>query len=344
MVQAIVGEIHQRQGALQQQELTSIYFGGGTPSLLSEADLKSIFEALAKYFNWTANTEITLEANPDDITKSKLKEFYRVGINRLSIGIQSFDDADLKFMNRAHNAAEADSCIDLALEAGFTQLTADLIYGSPTTSDMTWQANIEKMLGYNLAHISAYCLTVEEGTALHHQVKKGSSLPVDNDKAIRQFGTLMDMLYAADYEHYEISNFAKPEKYAVHNTNYWKGKPYLGIGPAAHSYDGVATRGWNIAHNAQYITAVNEGATYHSTEELSETDRYNEYILTALRTKWGIEEEILKSRYSSQWSQMKSDAEKLIEQGLLGQSGKKIILTRAGKYLADHVSMQLFYD
>jgi len=342
MVAAIIQEVHQRQQELKVDRLSSIYFGGGTPSLLSERELEKILEAVAKYFHWDSETEITLEANPDDITLDNLKSWLAAGVNRLSVGIQSFDDADLKYMNRAHSAEEAAHCIDKAKDAGYEWLTADLIYASPTTSDETWQSNISKMLTYDLPHISAYCLTVEEGTALHHQVKQKKAQPVDSVKAVRQFDMLMDSLGAARYEHYEISNYAREGAYAQHNTNYWKGKPYLGLGPAAHSYDGKATRRWNIAHNAKYIKSINDREPFAESETLSTLDQYHEYVLTALRTKWGVSKEKLTSTYASIWKETKLEAEKMIGEGLLLVENDSYLLTRKGKHLADNVSMRLF--
>lgn len=344
MVAAIVQELHSRQHELADKQLSSIYFGGGTPSLLSGSELASLFTAFAEYFSWDQDTEITLEANPDDINPAKLQELKAAGINRLSIGIQSFDEADLRFMNRAHSAQEADRCIDLATQYGFDRLTADLIYGSPTTSDDIWQQNVEQLAAYDLDHISAYCLTVEEGTALHHQVKKGTSRPVDNDKAIGQFDYLMSSLQGHGYEHYEISNFAKPGKYAVHNTNYWQGAPYLGIGPAAHSYDGQQTRRWNVSHNAQYMKALAAGTqSYYETETLTTGDSYNESVLTRLRTMWGISVASLESKYPLQWQEAKEVARRLCAEGLLQLKEGTLTLTKEGKYLADNVSMQLFF-
>jgi len=299
MVEAIINEIHQRHQELNHPQLTSIYFGGGTPSLLDEKEIESILDTLSTYYSWDENAEITLEANPDDLTKPKLLELKRSSINRLSIGIQSFDEADLKYMNRAHSAEEAKNCIDQALDFGFENLTADLIYGSPTTSDETWQSNIEKMLSYNLPHISAYCLTVEEGT---------------------------------------------PGNHAIHNTNYWKGTHYLGLGPAAHSYDGERKRRWNVAHNAQYIKAINTRTSYSEQELLTKSDRYNEYILTSLRTMWGIDITFLNDTFPKFWDAQKDTLEALQEKKMVTLEDNKLRLTQEGKFLADNISMQLFVD
>jgi len=288
VVEAICREIELRKEYLPKEKLASIYFGGGTPSVLSAKELDQIFEHLDQYHQWDLDTEITLEANPDDLTPSKLSELAASPVNRLSIGIQSFDEADLRYMNRAHNATEAHRCIVDAQDVGLSNISADLIYGSPTTSDQTWRENIGKMLELDIAHISAYALTVEEGTALHHQVANGKSQPVDDVKAARQFQILIDQLRDGGYDHYEISNFAKPEHYAVHNSNYWLGKPYLGLGPAAHSFDGHRTRSWNIAHNPKYVTAISDDTLPIQHETLSDIDAYNEFVLIRLRTIWGM--------------------------------------------------------
>jgi len=344
MIAALIKELGDRAHELEGVTMDSIYFGGGTPSVLTYDDLQRIMSAIADGYQWHAAAEITLEANPDDITEVKVRDYLRAGVNRFSVGVQSFDEADLTFMNRAHDALEAQQCIQLIKDVGCDVITADLIYGSPTTSTSTWVSNIEQLLQYDLPHISAYCLTVEEGTALHHFVKTGAAQPVDQDRAIEHFDILMDCLVAAGYEHYEISNFAKPGARAIHNTNYWKGAPYVGIGPGAHTYDGESTRRWNIANNAQYIKAVNDGDTYHEQEVLTATNKYNEYVLTALRTSWGISEEKLQSEYGDCWTSVRQVGLQLVNDGMLSYDGKAYTLTRAGKHMADHVSMQLFCD
>ena len=342
MVDALCKELEQRAGELSGTELSSIYFGGGTPSLLSQQELGSIMDTIAKYYTWQAIPEITLEANPDDITPASVAGFLALGINRFSVGVQSFSEADLQFMNRAHTATEAMTCIDVIKNCGCDNITADLIYGSPTTSTSTWQSNIAKLLSYDLPHISAYCLTVEEGTALHHFVKTGAAQPVDSDRAIEQFDILIDQLHIATYEHYEISNFAKSGYRAIHNTNYWRGVPYLGIGPGAHSYDGEATRRWNIAHNPKYMAAIQHGDSYHEAETLSPQEQYNEYILTALRTSWGIDKEYLAATFATHWQQVEYKCQEFLAENILEAIGHSFRLTRKGKHLADHISMQLF--
>ena len=344
MIKAIVKELDLRKDYLQSKDLTSIYFGGGTPSLLNEKDLDLIFTKLASMYNWTNATEITLEANPDDLNKSNLQTFKKAGINRLSIGVQSFDQEDLTFMNRAHDAEEAKICIKLAQDAGFENISADLIYGSPTTSNETWHNNIETMTSFGIPHISAYCLTVEEGTALHHFVSTGKSRPVDDEKASTQFEMLIAHLENSGYDHYEISNFGYPDNYAVHNTNYWMGIPYLGIGPGAHSFDGQATRSWNLAHNPQYIKQINNNNLPIEHETLSDIERYNEFILIRLRTKWGIDLKTLENSYPQFAKNFQQKISLFIDQGQVILNNHTYVLTTEGKHLADKISMELFEE
>ncbi len=344
MVDAICREIKLRKDYLTNKNLTSIYFGGGTPSLLSHENLEQIFEALAKEFNWSDSTEITLEANPDDLSIDNLKIFNESPINRLSVGIQSFAQADLEYMNRAHNAQEAEYCIKNAQDVGLTNISADLIYGSPTTSDLTWIDNIKKMISYDIPHISAYALTVEEGTVLHHFVNTGKMKPVDESVAANHFEVLMDQLSIADYDHYEISNFAKKDHYAVHNSNYWLGVPYLGLGPAAHSFDGDSTRSWNISHNPNYIKSIQEDKLPLESEILSKTDAYNEFILIRLRTIWGVDIKDLQSKYPDQEDHFLKNIQPYLASGHVKRSDNIYRLTNSGKLIGDKISMELFIE
>jgi len=342
LISAICKEIIIQKNYLKEKSLTSIYFGGGTPSLLTDDELGQIFDALHEVYTWTDQTEITLEANPDDITLEKLNSFKKWGINRLSIGIQSFFNEDLMWMNRAHNAQEAHTCIKLAQDVGFDNITIDLIYGSPTTSHETWAENIKTALSLDIPHISSYCLTVEEGTALHHHVKKGKKSSPDSDVASRQFTTLIENLTASGYEHYEISNFAKPGRYAIHNTNYWKGAQYLGIGPSAHSFDG-ASRSWNIAHNQKYLHALLENIIPSEREELSTATRYNEYIMTGLRTMWGVKLDEINGFGSEFAPYFLEGIQDDIKVGFVTQDGDKYTLTQVGKHFADGIASNLFW-
>lgn len=344
MVEAIIHEIHLRKDYLSQKELNSIYFGGGTPSLLDASELEDIFSALAKVYTWNDQTEITLEANPDDLSQTNLKGLKSIGINRLSIGIQSFDQDDLSFMNRAHNANEAENCLKMAQDEGFENITADLIYGSPTTSNTTCLNNIDRMVSFDIPHISAYNLTVEEGTALHHFVKVGKSAPVDDEKSSEQFNMLIERLTSKGYDHYEISNFGKPNRYAIHNTNYWLGAPYLGIGPGAHSFDGISTRSWNIAHNPKYIKSIQENQLPIEHEVLSITDRFNEYILIRLRTKWGINFDEVENKFPQFSDALKGKLHQYIERNDVIEKDGSYQLSNSGKLLADRISMELFEE
>lgn len=287
MVDALVNEVQTRKEYLKNEQIESIYFGGGTPSLLSEKELMSLFEVLHKTFEISNKAEITLEANPDDLTTAKLKGLRSTPINRLSIGVQSFFEEDLRFMNRAHSAEEAISSIKNAQDVGFDQLNMDLIFGSPSTTDQMWQANLEQFFDLKIPHLSAYSLTIEEKTALAHRIESGKEKPLDEGRNYRQYLMLQEAIKVNGYEQYELSNYCANENYSKHNTAYWQGKNYLGIGPAAHSYNGKS-RQWNVSNNLQYLKAIKEKLKYFEIENLSEIDTYHEYLITSLRTKWGI--------------------------------------------------------
>jgi len=343
MVAAILQELALRKAYVKGETLDTIYFGGGTPSLLSQADLVLIFEKINQLYSIDEKAEITLEANPDDLSKAKLIELKNTPINRLSIGVQSFFEADLQFMNRAHNATEAITCIQNAQTLGFNNLTIDLIYGSPTTTNTNWEQNIQTVLDFDIPHISCYCLTVEPNTALAHFVKKGKTEAVDDEKAAQQFEILMASLKTAGYEHYEISNFAKPDWHARHNSNYWLGATYLGIGPAAHSFNGTS-RQWNVAHNTKYIQAITANQPAFEKEVLSKEQQYNEYILTALRTKWGCDI----NRIANWGKEFKAHFQKIsqeyLSKKLIQQKNNIFTLTDNGKLLADKIAMELFVE
>jgi oxygen-independent coproporphyrinogen-3 oxidase len=338
MIQAIVKEMEINDFKVP-KDCSSIYLGGGTPSILTSDELRLIFEGIQKQYQWKGDIEITLEANPDDIFPERLQVWKEVGINRLSIGIQSFFEEDLQWMNRAHNSDQALKAIDLAKEHGFDNLTIDLIYGSSTTTDEMWLSNIQRALEYDIKHISSYCLTVEEGTALEHFIRKGKSAPLDQETAVRQFDMLIDTLEEEGFEHYEISNFAKPGFHAVHNTSYWKGVPYIGYGPSAHSYNGTK-RQWNIANNMKYIKAIETGHLPAEGEELTAIDRYNEHVLVRLRTVWGINPVDLDEEFKAHFS---GKAQEFVDSGMLVEENNRFILTRQGKHMADFVSMELMY-
>ncbi len=347
MIQAIVKELDLRQDYLSDKNLSSVYFGGGTPSLLDEAELNALFEAIHRHFHILPGAEITLEANPDDLNPEKLQALRRSPVNRLSIGIQSFSDEDLRFMNRAHNAQEALKCLDLAREAGFDDLSVDLIYAAPSTSNEQWKKNLQIVFDRAIPHLSCYCLTVEAGTALHHFIKKGSAPPVDEEKAVWQLEYLMEASEQAGYEQYEISNFARQQRYARHNTAYWQNKPYLGIGPSAHSYNGHS-RQWNKANNAHYrkaLLADNAAEQYLQlieVEQLTDGQRYNEYIMTGLRTMWGVSLETIQQQFPDfEISFLEKMQAYLLSGEAVAQDGR-YRLSKKGRFLADHIAMELF--
>ncbi len=343
MVKGIIKEIELQKEYLNGAVIQSIYFGGGTPSLLNLSDINAIFCAIRKHYQIETNAEITLEANPDDLTNDKLEALRQSPINRLSIGIQSFSDEDLRFMNRAHNAEEAESCIEKARAYGFDNLTVDLIYGTPTMSDKVWRSNIEKVIALAVPHISCYCLTVEPNTALGHFVKTGKVPNVVDEQAAKQFELLMNTLENAGYLHYEISNFAKPDHFAIHNSNYWKRVPYLGVGPSAHSFDGQV-RQWNIANNVKYVTALAESTIPFDSEQLTVEQQYNEYIMTSLRTIWGCNISKLNELGTNYAEYFTRKATDFVDKGLLKTNRANYTLTRRGKFLADYIAMELFWD
>ncbi len=342
-------EIEIRKDYLKTPTLESIYLGGGTPSLLSQRDLEKLFEKIYANFSVVEDAEITLEANPDDLEKSKLEILRRLPVNRLSIGVQSFFNEDLEFWNRAHNQTEAEACIKSAQDAGFHNLTVDLIYGSPTTPDSHWKFNIEKLLSFEIPHLSCYALTVEEKTALAHFVNKGKTEAPSDEHAAGQFEMLMQVMEKNGYDHYEISNFAKPGFYAVHNTAYWQGKDYLGIGPAAHSFDGQS-RQWNIANNALYIKAVESLSRNEvppnplfEKETLTVAQQYNEYVMTGLRTIWGCSGEKVNKFGETYKTYFLEKTQIYLANGQMNYQSGNFTLTPKGKLLADQIASELFY-
>lgn len=288
-VGALLKEVEMTSHYAGNPSIDTIYFGGGTPSLLTEHELNSILDAVYEKFTVHPKAEITLEANPDDIHMPILRQWKKNGINRLSIGIQSFYEADLQWMNRAHNHEQAKTCVPDAQEAGFSNISIDLIYGTPTLSDEQWEQNVAQALTLGIPHLSCYALTVEPSTALKHLIDKQKMQDVDPDQQARQFLQLVNWLRVAGYEHYEISNFALPGSRSKHNSAYWQGKPYYGFGPSAHSFDGKLTRSWNVSNNALYIKNIHGNEPVSEHEILSPVQQHNEYIMTALRTMEGID-------------------------------------------------------
>lgn len=343
MVTALQEEISLQKGYLEQQTIETIYFGGGTPSLLSVKELMQLWKSLEQHFPQQSLKEVTLEANPDNLTADYLKALKDTPINRLSIGIQSFHDKDLTYMNRAHNAREADYAVKAAQDYGFENISIDLIYGTPTMNDKEWQANILSAIALQVPHISSYALTVEPRTALAHAIAKGKTKEPDNEQAAGQFELLMDHLNQAGYDHYEISNFALPGRYALHNTNYWKNKHYLGLGPSAHSFNGTS-RQWNIANNAAYMKSISgDHKVPFEIEQLSFEDRFNEYLMTALRTMWGADLELIAARFGKDVvTRLTGNIIPYLEQEWMIQKENKLILTQKGKLFADKIAGDLF--
>lgn len=344
MLDALLLELEMQRDYLDGAELTTVYFGGGTPSQLPVGDLVRIFEQVNRLHRIAPDAEITLEANPDDLDAAYLADLRcYTPVNRLSIGIQSFSDADLQWMNRAHSAEHARTCLEAAHTAGFDQMTVDLIYGAPTTSDAQWAENLRIVFEHGVPHLSCYCLTVEEGTALGNWVAKGKAPAVDEDKAARQFDYLLEASAGAGYEQYEISNFARPGHYSRHNSSYWQGEPYLGIGPSAHSYKGM-TRQWNVANNALYIRALEAGQIPFESEALLPEQRYNELVMTGLRTSWGLDTANLDRLGPAFRPYFERQAEPFLAAGTLLRKDEVYYLSATGKFLADGIAASLFWD
>ena len=342
MLKSIKKEINMRQKYLNNAKINSIYFGGGTPSILNKGDIKSLINTLHNNFKIDTNAEITLECNPDDLDKKKLLDLKEIGINRLSIGIQSFNDSDLKFMNRSHTSIEALSCIHIAKESGFDNITIDLIYGLPNQSTKNWEENLAQMLDLDIQHFSAYSLTVESKTKLKQLIDKKIIKPLDEKVTVEHFNTLLDIASKNNFIHYEISNFGKEGCFSIHNTAYWENKHYLGIGPSAHSFNGKS-RQWNVASNKQYIKKVNKDESYFELEQLSNTQQYNEYIFTALRTIWGVELNYVNSQFGRQaLNNFKKQVIKWENKGQINQKEGTYTLTRNGKLFADAIASDLF--
>src|SRR5690606_24694156 len=330
-----------RKGELQGQFVETIYFGGGTPSLLKNYELQSILEAINKHYRVIEQPEITLEANPDDLTKEVVLQLSESPINRLSIGIQSFFEDDLKGMKRAHNAEEAKACLKLATQY-FDNITIDLIYGIPNMGLEKWDENLKTAFSFGVNHISSYALTVEPNTALDSFIKKGKYPPVDEDLALQHFNHLVEQTAEQGFVHYEISNFGKPNYFSKHNTSYWQGKPYIGIGPSAHSFNGNE-RSWNVRNNSIYINSLSYGNLPLEMETLSANDKYNEYVMTGLRTIWGVSFEKVENEFGNTFlKHLKKVSQKFIDEGLLVIEEATLKATQNGKFLVDGIASELF--
>ncbi|WP_439151318.1 radical SAM family heme chaperone HemW [Winogradskyella sp.] len=341
LIHALVKELELRKDEFKQTTVETIYFGGGTPSLLSNEELQFIIDSVYKHYIISKDPEITLEANPDDLSKDRIIQLSNSPINRLSIGIQSFFEADLKLMNRAHNSKEANACLEEATKH-FNNISIDLIYGIPGASNEQWLKNIDIALSYNVLHISSYALTVEPKTALASFIKKGIIENVDDEQAHEQFHLLNDKLDEADFIHYELSNFGKEGFFSKNNSAYWQGKSYLGIGPSAHSFNG-AQRGWNVRNNTKYIKALQHNELPIEIETLTLIDRYNEYIMTGLRTIWGVSLQKVENDFGKVFENyLIEQANIFINQHLLYIDDEHLRVTKKGQFLSDGIASQLF--
>ena len=347
-LKALVKEIKLRRDYFgrdhsQTEKIQTIYFGGGTPSLLTKDEIIVIIDELHKYHEIEPAAEITLEANPDDLSIEKINELKQTPVNRLSIGIQSFFDEDLKFMNRTHNAEEAIRSVKASQDEGFENITIDLIYGTPTLSNENWEQNLSRTFSLDVPHVSCYGLIVEPKTALHSFIKNGKIAPLDEQKTAEQFEIVMNRMKAENFIHYEICNFCKEGFYSQHNSSYWSQKKYLGLGPSAHSYNGTS-RQWNVANNNAYIRSIGNDHSFFESEKLSMTMRYNEYVLTSLRTMWGCDRETIKTNFGEDYlNYFLNEVEKYINSGMINKTENKLTLSDKGKLYADKITTNLFF-
>jgi oxygen-independent coproporphyrinogen-3 oxidase len=341
MVLALAKEIALRKSEFNDEIVETIYFGGGTPSILEVSDIRLLIDTVYQNYKVIENPEITVEANPDDLTETRIIELSQNKINRLSIGVQSFFEDDLKLMNRAHNSAEAKKCLEIATQY-FDNFSIDLIYGVPSMSNEKWLQNIETALSFNVPHISSYALTVEPKTALNTFVQKGIIPPPDDEVAQEHFHLLVDKLEENGFIHYELSNFGKSTYFSKNNSSYWLGKKYIGIGPSAHSYNGIS-RSWNISNNSLYLKSIAENILPSETETLTKTDRYNEYVMTGLRTIWGISLDRIEREFGKTYlDYLNKQSYNYIEDHFLFVEDNILRTTKIGKFLSDGIASDLF--
>ena len=342
MVLALSKELQLRKKEFQKGSIATIYFGGGTPSVLTPVEIRFLIDVIYENYNVEAAPEITLEANPDDLSESYLLELKTIGINRLSIGIQSFFEEDLQLMNRAHNSEEAQKCLEIVTRY-FDNISLDLIYGIPGMTNERWQQNIETALSFGIPHISSYALTVEPKTALNKLIQTGKIASPSDEVAQEHFMILVETLENNGFVHYELSNFGKENYFSQNNSAYWLGKKYIGIGPSAHSYDGVS-RSWNVSNNALYLKAIQNEELPNENEKLTLEDRYNEYIMTGLRTIWGVSLVRIEQEFGSDFlNYLKQQSQKFIDEGLLSIADDMLKPTLKGKFLTDGIASDLFY-
>lgn len=342
LVPAIGKELELRKDYLPDPTIHSVYFGGGTPSLIEPEEIAQLLETIRSNYQPIQEPEITLEANPDDLTVDRLRQYREIGINRLSIGIQSFNQRDLEFLNRVHTVAQSYDCIDFARVAGFNNISIDLIYGIPTLNHYSWESNLMTALKFKIPHISAYALTIEEKTPLSLMIRRGTAPGTDEEAQLRHFDILLDMMNSNGYFHYEISNFCRPTYYSRHNSAYWNGTPYLGAGPSAHSYNGIS-RQWNVSNLTWYIESIHQNTIPSEEENLTLSQQFNEYVMTSLRTMWGCDLRLIEQKFGKEWlEQIHKDIQNYLKEGLVIISDKKLYLTRKGKFQADGIAAELF--
>lgn len=342
-IKILQNEIVQRKNYLESEPVETIYFGGGTPSVLTGSEITGILDCISLHFNVLSTVEITFEANPDDLSTEYLHEIYQAGVRRLSVGIQSFQNEYLKKMNRRHNAEQAIEAVENAAKIGFNDISADLIYGLPGLTRAQWKSDLIRVFQLPVQHLSAYHLTYHKGTPFYTWLKKGTLKALNEEESIRQFQMLIRMAHENGFEQYEISNFAKDQKYSKHNSSYWKGVKYLGLGPSAHSFNGVS-RSWNVSNIESYIKAVVAGISYSETEILTEKNKYNEYVITRIRTKWGVSTDEIKSVFGTEkadWFQ--KNIEKYISLKLVKQQNTIFTLTEKGMFVSDDIMANLMF-
>ena len=342
MLQALLSELEMRKDFFREKDgIETVYFGGGTPSILQTSDINFLIETVYDNYSIIANPEITLEANPDDLTEDRIIELSQTKINRLSIGIQSFFEDDLKLMNRAHNAEEAKKCLEIATQY-FDNISLDLIYGIPGMTNEIWKKNIEIALSFGIPHISSYALTVEPKTALQKLIQSGAIENPNDEVAQEHFSILVELLEANDFIHYELSNFGKENYFSKNNSSYWLGKKYIGIGPSAHSYNGIS-RSWNVSNNSLYIKAIQENQLPNEEETLTISDRYNEYIMTGLRTIWGVSLDKIETEFGITYlDYLMKQVQKFLHDDLVIIKGNVLKPTKKGKFLTDGIASDLF--
>jgi oxygen-independent coproporphyrinogen III oxidase len=334
---ALIKEADMRRDYLEGEKISTIYFGGGTPSVAGVQEITETLSEVHRLYPVDEDCETTIELNPDDVDIKYLRELKQGGINRISLGIQSWHDEDLRFLNRRHDAERAEQALKDSLNSGFDNVTVDLIYGLPHLSSQQWEKTLEKTLSFNVKHISAYHLTIEEGTVLGKLKKQGHFTEIDEEESANQFNILIEMTESAGFIHYEISNFAKEGFFSRHNTNYWKQVSYLGLGPSAHSFNKFS-RQWNVRDLKKYISGVNGNKPFFEKEELGMKTRFNEYIMTSLRTMWGVDLEYIESIFEKEgYDYVLNLAGKFISYGMMKQEGKSLVLTTQGKMIADNI-------